>query len=233
MTGALDHAPIEALRTLLELGLEDLQFRLSFRTPREIADSGAGREAAKDLAEAKDALRARDVAGGVLPLPDTLAAILDALRPVGDALARLKREGCDIAELCRRGGPAERDLFSAMARRDAEEARRVVIPQWARWLEDTLDHLSTRFDPHTKRGQTIRRALDFLHELQKFYGSGWRPEREAERLARLFIVLGELASVGFDTIRLEIELRDAAIAASKRERAIAAARRPAKRKGAK
>lgn len=233
MTGALDHAPLEALRTLLALGVEDLRFRLSFRTASEIAGSGAGREAAKALAEANYALCVRDLACGVLPLPDVLAAILDLLRPVGDALARLEREGYDITELCRRDGAAERDLFAAMARRDAEECRRVIVPQWARWSEDTLDHLASRFHPLSKRGQVIRRALDVLHELQKFYGSGWQPEREAEWLARLDIVLSELARVGFDTIRLDLELRDAAIAASKGQRAASRAKRPASAKGAK
>lgn len=105
---------------------------------------------------------------------------------------------------------SDREAASAdVIRHRAEMARRIIIPQWARWLEDTLDYLASSFDQATRKGQAVRRTLDFLHELQKSYGSAWSADRETLVQAQLLEALDDLARAGLGTIELEIELQRA------------------------
>lgn len=217
MNASFDREAAHSLRDLLSVGLKMITLGL-LSVPSELSSLQGFRDAEKAIGGALDRLDDE--------IDET--AFWDVARDLRDALASLAHAGFGPSRLCSLAWHGAQGIYSEKLRRSAEAARRIIIPQWARWLEDVLDNLAASPALPTKKSRAIRCALDILHEAQKFYGNGWDQSRELAVQAQIDEMLFDLARVGLGTIELEIELqvRPPSPRAAGRKRAAKRPRKP-------
>lgn len=182
----------DAFRGVLSAGIRTMMLGL-LTVPSEDPSFHLVRAAEQALNAALDRLDA-DTAE-----PD----ISDIERELERALSPLADAGFGPEVLYSRAWHCERGFLSETLRREAVSARLSINPQWAGWLDAVLRGVLNGDRCGWKKEQAILRAIDTLHEVDKFYGNGWDQGRELAMLARIDGMLRDLAHAGLGTIELE------------------------------